>query len=149
MLEQQNVKAVQECYAAYGRKDLDQFFACMTPDIDWELTDVPGLAFTGKRKGCAQIAEYFDQFDEKLRIREFTPKEFIAQGDKVVVLGHSAWTAKATNIDLDSDWVHVFTLVDGRVSAFREYLGAYLGTECFDCATLAAGTAAGGSAAPH
>lgn len=51
MLEQQNVKAVQECYAAYGSKDLDKFFACMTPDIDWELTDVPGLAFTGQTEG--------------------------------------------------------------------------------------------------
>lgn len=149
MLEQQNVKAVQECYAAYGRKDLDKFFACMTPDIDWELTDVPGVAFTGKRKGCEQIAEYFEQFDEKLTIREFTPKEFIAQGEKVVVLGHSAWTTKETNNDIESDWVHVFTLRDGRVSAFREYLGSHLGAECFECAPLPAGTAAENSLSPH
>ncbi|WP_292040906.1 nuclear transport factor 2 family protein [Massilia sp. UBA6681] len=148
MLEQQNVKAVQECYAAYGRKDLDKFFACMTPDIDWELTEVPGVSFTGKRKGCEQIAEYFEQFDEKLAIREFTPREFIAQGDKVVVLGHSAWTTKETQNDIESDWVHVFTLRDGRVSAFREYLGSHLGIEFFECAPLAAGTAAG-SPAPH
>lgn len=149
MLEQQNVKAVQECYAAYGRKDLDSFFACMTPDIDWELTDVPGVAFTGKRKGCAQVAEYFDQFDEKLAIREFSPKEFIAQGDKVVVLGHSAWTTKETGNDIESDWVHVFTLSAGRVAAFREYLGSHLGPECFECVPRAAETAAAGSQAPH
>ena len=149
MLEQQNVKAVQECYAAYGRKDLDKFFACMTPDIDWELPDVPGLAFTGKRKGCAQVADYFEQFDKTLAVREFTPREFIAQGDKVVVLGHSAWTAKETKADIESDWVHVFTLVNGRVSAFREYLGSHLGAECLACAPLAAGTAAAGSPAPH
>lgn len=148
MLEQQNVQLVQECYAAYGRKDLDRFFGCMTPDIDWELTDVPGVAFTGKRKGREEIAEYFDQFDETLVIREFTPREFIAQGDKVVVLGHSAWTAKATNADIESDWVHVFTLADGRVAAFREYLGSHLGAECLECAPLPAGAAAG-SPAPH
>lgn len=120
----------------------------MTPDIDWELTDVPGLAFTGKRKGCEQIAEYFEQFDQKLAIREFTPREFIAQGDKVVVLGHSAWTAKETKVDIESDWVHVFSLKDGRVSAFREYLGSRLGAECLECAPLAAETAAS-SPAPH
>ena len=149
MLEQQNVRLVQDCYAAYGRKDLGSFFACMTPDIDWELTDVPGLDFTGKRKGCQQIAEYFDQFDEKLTVRAFTPKDFIAQGDKVVVLGHSAWTTKETKVDLESDWVHVFTLADGRVAAFREYLGSHLGTECFECSTLPEGMAAAGSPAPH
>jgi ketosteroid isomerase-like protein len=66
----------------------------------------------------------------------------------VVVLGHSAWTTKETKVDLDSDWVHVFTLADGRVAAFREYLGSYLGTEAFQCTPLAAGTAAG-SPAPH
>lgn len=148
MLEQQNVQVVQDCYDAYANKDINRFFGCMKPDIDWELTDVPGLDFTGKRKGCDQIAEYFVQFDSKLTVRAFTPKEYIAQGDKVVVLGHSAWTAKVTNVDLDSDWVHVFTVKDGKIAAFREYLGSYLGTECFDCNMLPAGTATG-SPAPH
>ena len=149
MLEQQNVQLVQECYAAYARKDLDKFFACMTPNIDWELTEVPGVAFTGKRKGREEIAEYVDRFDETLVIREFTAREFIAQGDKVVVLGHSAWTAKATNAEIESDWVHVFTLVGGRVAAFREYLGSHLGAECLECAALPAGAATAGSPTPH
>ena len=42
--------------------------------------------------------------------RHSAPREFIAQGDKVVVLGHGAWTTRDTGRDFESDWVHVFTV---------------------------------------
>jgi ketosteroid isomerase-like protein len=62
-------------------------------------------------------------------MREFEPREFIAQGNKVVVLGHGAWTVNATGRDFDSDWVHVFTIEDGHIAAFREFLDSHLAAE--------------------
>jgi ketosteroid isomerase-like protein len=94
MNEQQNTDLVKDAYAAYARGDLESVLSCMTPQVEWELPAVPGLSFTGKRTGCDQVAEYFRLAAEKQAMREFTPKQFIAQGNKVVVLGHSAWTAK-------------------------------------------------------
>ena len=35
-------------------------------------------------------------------MRKLSPNEFIAQGDKVVVLGYGAWTAMETGLDFDS-----------------------------------------------
>lgn len=148
MNEQQNTQLVQDCYAAYARGDLPQLLTCMAPDIEWELPAVPGLAFTGKRHGCEQVAEYFRLFDEQETVRELTPKEFIASADKVVVLGHGAWTAKDTGKDFESDWVHVFTVQDGRIAAFREFLDVIVAQEAFQCNPLATGEAAG-SPAPH
>jgi ketosteroid isomerase-like protein len=56
-------------------------------------------------------------------------REFIAQGNKVVVLGHGAWTVNDTGRDFDSDWVHVFTIEDGHIAAFREFLDSHLAAE--------------------
>lgn len=137
MNEQKNIELVQLAYADYARGDLDQVLACMTPEIDWEIPDVPGISFTGKRQGSDQVREYFQLSSEQMGMREFTPKEFIAQGDKVVVLGYGAWTAKQTGLDFESDWVHVFTVKDGRIAAFREFMDAHRAAEAFQCYPLA------------
>lgn len=129
MEEQQNTQLVKDAYAAYGRGDVAGVLSCMSPQIDWELASVPGLSFTGKRKGSEQVAEYFRLADEARTMREFVPKEFIAQGNKVIVLGSGAWTVRHTGRDFASDWVHVFTVEDGHISAFREFLDSHLAVE--------------------
>lgn len=142
MNEQQNIELVQQAYADYARGDVDHLLACMTPQVDWEIPDVPGLSFTGKRHGYDQVREYFQLANEQLGMREFTPKEFIAQGDKVIVLGYGAWTAKDTGLDFESDWVHVFRIEDGHIAAFREFMDAHRAAEAFQCYPLTGGTAA-------
>ncbi len=147
MREQQNVELVQQCYADYGTGDIDHLIECMAPDIEWELADVPGVDFSGKRTGCDQVREFFRLNGEQQTVREFAPREFIAQGDKVVVLGHGAWTVKATGLDFESDWVHVFTLRDGKVAAFREFMDVNVAIDAFQCQPIARRAMA--NPAPH
>ena len=149
MNEQGNTELIQQAYAAYGRGELDQVLACMEEQVEWELPDVPGLPFTGKRRGCEQVAEFFRLLGEMQTVREYTPKEFIAQGDKVVVLGHGAWTVKDTGMDFESDWVHVFTIRDGRIAAFREFLDTNIAVEAFQCYPASASAGRLGVPSPH
>ena len=51
----------------------------------------------------------------------FEPREFIAQGDQVVVIGSERARVKATGRVVDTDWVMVFTIRDGKVVRFRDY----------------------------
>lgn len=53
---------------------------------------------------------------------QFEPQEFVAQGDKVVSLGHYTWRTKTTNRDFESDFAHVFTVRDGKIVGFREFM---------------------------
>jgi ketosteroid isomerase-like protein len=39
----------------------------------------------------------------------------------VFVLGHYTYTVKKTGKSGSSDWVHVFTIADGKVKAFRDF----------------------------
>ena len=49
------------------------------------------------------------------------PREFIAQDDKVVSLGHYKWRIKETGREFESDFVHIFTIRDGQIVGFREH----------------------------
>lgn len=146
MSEQQNVDLVRRAYAAFADHDIKHVLTCMAPAISWEIPAVPQLCFTGKRQGREQVAEYFRMNSELQETREFSPREFIAQGDKVVVLGHGAWTARDTGRDFESDWVHVFTLADGQITAFREFLDVHVAVDAFQCFPLVGRTA---DPAPH
>ena len=149
MNAQQNVELIQQAYAAYGRGDVAAVLACMSPHVEWEIPSVPALPFTGKRHGADQVAEYFRLAADLQEVRALAPKEFIAQGDKVVVLGHGAWTVKETGQDFESDWVHVFTVRDGRIAAFREFMDAHVAVEAFQCYPLGAGSKAAAAPVPH
>ncbi len=148
MDEQRNTELVRQAYAAFARGDLERVLACLSAEVDWEIPEVPTLPFTGKRHGREQVQEYFRLNSELQAVRDFAPREFIAQGDKVVVLGHGAWTTRDTGRDFESDWVHVFTVQDGEVVAFREFLDAHVAVDAFQCYPLTA-TSGAGDPAPH
>lgn len=146
MQEQQNTQLIKDFYAAFTRGDIATVISYMAPQVDWELAAVPGISFSGKRKGREQVAEVLRMADEKRAVSVFSPREFIAQGKRVLVLGHSLWTVRDSGREFESDWVHVFTVEDGQVAAFREFLDSHLAIEAFQCDMRAAGTPA--AAAP-
>ena len=73
----------------------------------------------------------------QIDIAFFEPAEFIAQGDKVVVLGSSKATVKSTSRSYETDWVHVFTVKDGKVTNFAEFFDTAAATKAFQKATAA------------
>jgi ketosteroid isomerase-like protein len=118
-----NVKLVQGLYAAFGRGEIAAIVDAMAADSTWEMVgraeDFPTF---GLFKGQAGVKNFFDAVGQNLDFSEFSPKEFYRDGDKVFVLGHYAMTVKKTGKPLASDWVHIFTIRGGKVTAFREFM---------------------------
>ena len=67
------------------------------------------------------MRDFFKLVGETQSAVAFTQDEFHAAGDTVVVLGNYRWTVRKTGKPADADFVHVFTLKDGKVTAFREF----------------------------
>jgi ketosteroid isomerase-like protein len=49
-------------------------------------------------------------------------REFVAQGDRVLVIGVARGKVKATNKTFEDDWVFTITVRDGRLTSIREYI---------------------------
>lgn len=120
MSEQQNVDVVRQAYGAFGRGDLDGILALLDPQVAWRTPGPPDLPTAGLRYGANEVREFFGILLKTFEITNFEPKDFLAQGDKVVVLGTSLERVKATGNAIDFRWVHVFTLRNGRIVAFEE-----------------------------
>jgi uncharacterized protein len=122
MNEQQNVDIVRRGYEAFGRGDLDTMLKLFDENIEWISPGPAELPTAGTRRGRQQVAEFFNSVSEVFEIQRFEPKAFIAEGDRVIVLGDDTSRIKATGKVLDSEWAHAFTLRDGLVVAFHEYI---------------------------
>jgi ketosteroid isomerase-like protein len=122
MGEQQNVELVRQGYEAFGRGDIDRLLSLFDDNIEWVSPGPSDLPTAGTRRGRQQVAEFFRAVNEVFEIQRFEPKTFVAQGDRVVVLGEDTSRIKATGKVLSGSWAHAFEIRNGKVVAFQEYL---------------------------
>jgi ketosteroid isomerase-like protein len=125
MQEAQNTKVVQEAYAAFSRGDVQGILDRLDESIVWNPVYGSGkqVPMSGERRGKSAVSEFFKQVAANLNFSRFEPREFVAQNDKVVTLGH--YTAKtAIGKDFDSDFAMVFTLRAGKVIHFQEFMNS-------------------------
>jgi len=121
MSEQQNVKLVQQAYSAFQRADVAGVLSTLSQDIDWLIPGPEIIPFAGRRRGPQEVGEFFRVLAETQTAVLFEPREFIASGNKVVVLGVQRWTVNATGRTYEDQWAHVFTVEDGKITQFQEY----------------------------
>lgn len=116
-----NVDVVRRGYEAFGRGDIEGLLGLLDEQIQWVTPGPPELATSGRRTGRQEVGSFFGAVNDLFDIQRFEPAEFIAQGDRVIVLGSETARARSTDALLELDWVHVFTVRDGRVVAFQEH----------------------------
>jgi ketosteroid isomerase-like protein len=122
MSEQDNVEVVKRAYENFKSGDIGALMGQMSEDVDWRLPRMEGVPFSGERKGHGQVSEFFETLADSQDSVSFEPREFVAQGDKVVALGTYNWRVKSTGREYGGDWAHAFTVRDGRIAGFHEYM---------------------------
>ena len=117
---QENVQLVKNGYAAFARRDIQGLLALFAEDIEWVIPGA-GLPLSGTYRGHAGVASFFQKLAAESEILAFEPREFVAEGDRVLVVGWERAKVKATNRMFQADWVMAFTVQNGKVTKFHEY----------------------------
>jgi hypothetical protein len=113
-----NVEVVQETYEAVGRGDIPALLDHLTDDVKWTFQGPSLIPFAGTRRGREGVADFFSLVGENLVFEQFEPREFVAQGDTVVVLGFERSLIKATGHTFEQEWAHVYTLRESKIVKF-------------------------------
>jgi uncharacterized protein len=135
---QENVQLVKEGYAAFSRGDIPGLLALLAEDVEWQIPGA-GLPTAGTYRGHEGVANFFQKLSQAADILDFQPREFVAEGDRVVVFGWERTKVKATNRTVELDWIMAFTIRSGKVAKFREYTDTKALAEAFEAAARAAG----------
>jgi len=115
-----NIQTVKDFFAAIGGGDKEALLALVAEDIEWI---VPGedWALAGTHRGHAGLADVLQKASEEIETST-EPREFIAQGDRVLVVGFARGKIKATNKTFEDDWIFAITVRDGKLTSIREYV---------------------------
>ena len=122
MSAQENTRLVRQAYQSIQAGDMQSFLNALAEDVQWQLPEMKNVPFAGMWRGHRGVEQFFGKVSETQEVIEFEAEEFIAQGDRVVVLGRFFMRVKATGKDSRSAWAHVWTIRQGRVTHFREYV---------------------------
>jgi uncharacterized protein len=118
---EKNVQIVKDFFAAIGSGDKQRVLALVAEDIEWI---VPGedWPLAGTHRGHAGLADVLKKASEEIETTYPKPPEFVAQGDRVLVVGVAMGKIKATNKTFKDEWVFDITVRDGKVAHIREYI---------------------------
>ena len=122
MREADNTNVVKQAYAAFGRGDIQGVLERLDADVHWRAVTGASRAvpMQGERRGKAAVAEFFSILARSMTFEVFEPREFVAQDDKVIALGYYK-ARTAAGRPFASEWVMIFTLVNGKVTGFQEF----------------------------
>ena len=120
MSTEQNIQTVKDFFAAIARGDRQALLAPAAENIEWII---PGedWPLAGTRRGHAGLADLLETASRSIETST-EPREFIAQGDRVLVVGFARGKIKATNKTFEDDWIFAITVRDGRLTNIREYI---------------------------
>jgi uncharacterized protein len=121
MSTQQNVQIVKNFLAALGRRDTQGLLALSAEDIEWII---PGedWPLAGTHRGQAGLENLLQKANETVETSYPQPPEFVAQGDRVLVIGFAKGRIKATNKTFEDHWIFAITVRDGKVANIQEYI---------------------------
>jgi len=118
---QENLQIVKNLFAAFGSGDKKGLLALAAEDIEW-VTPGEDWALAGTYHGHAGMEDLLQKSSEMLETSFPKPPEFVAMGDRVMVIGFSTGRVKATNKTFKDHFVIAITVRNGQVTHVREYL---------------------------
>ncbi|MER8805634.1 nuclear transport factor 2 family protein [Mesorhizobium australicum] len=120
MTIEKTIQTVKDFFAAIGRGDRKALLALVAEDIEWII---PGedWPLAGTYRGHAGLANLLETASKSIETST-EPREFIALGDRVVVVGSARGRIKATKKTFEDNWIFAITVRDGRLTNIREYV---------------------------
>jgi uncharacterized protein len=128
---EKNVAIVQAMYAEFARRDIAAILGRLADDVVWAEPDNPWNPAAGTRRGHAGFLEWARVGSASEEILSLDVHQIIADTDRVIVVGHTRCRVRITGKTYDTDFIHLVTLHNGRVSRFQEFFDTYAAAEAF------------------
>lgn len=124
--EEQNVDLVREVYRHWSDSRADSalhWLKLVSDDVHWQSLSggALGMQFTRECHSRQDVACYFHGLAHDWELIHYTAAEFIAQRDRVVMLGSCALRHKTTGKTMETPKADFITLKDGKIVEFLEF----------------------------
>jgi hypothetical protein len=134
--EAQNVAILKQAYADWSSSkgaSADRWTAIFADNFKFGsiAQGAHGAAYLTAYQSRDDLAQYFDGLKRDWEMIEYVTDHFIAQDDRVVMIGHCTWRFKRTGKVVSSAKADSWRFADGKAVEFYEF---------YDTAQLGAAT---------
>lgn len=114
-----NGQRIERLYESFAQGDVGAVHGAFDERIDWQEPE--SLPFENQVGPQAVAENIFSRVIELVENFSVAPSEIHDAGDVVFAIGTYSGTGAATSKALETPFVHVWRVKDGKVSGFRNY----------------------------
>lgn len=117
-----NKQLVESLYAAFAAGDVPTVLVAFDDKIEWDEAEGFPLyngTFVGPQAVLENVFMKLGEIGDEFAV---LPTQFVADGDTVVALGTYAWKRTSDAKPASVKMAHVWTLRDGKVTAFQQHI---------------------------
>src|SRR5688572_17224518 len=107
--EAENVALLRDAYALWnssraGLEGVERWMSLMADRVAWRSLagGATGMEFTRQASTRSAVRGYFDMLVAEWAMQRYDADEFVAQGDRVVMIGRCVWKHRKTGKVVDS-----------------------------------------------
>jgi ketosteroid isomerase-like protein len=124
--EAQNVIVLKDAYDRWAESkgdSADHWTAIFADNIKFGslAQGSYGAAYLTAYQTRDQLAQYFAGLKRDWEMLEYVAEHYVAQGDRVVMLGHCSWRNRLTGKVVATPKADAWRFADGRAIEFYEY----------------------------
>jgi ketosteroid isomerase-like protein len=124
--EAANVAILTEAYRRWSESrgaSADHWISICDQDIRFGSIAEPlqSVAYMANYRSREELGQYFAGLVRDWEMIEYRVDHFVAQGDRVVMLGHCAWRAKQNGKVVSTPKADSWRFADGKAVEFYEY----------------------------
>ena len=124
--EERNVALLKQAYKSWGDTlgaSVDQWMTICSENIQFgSLAQAPaGAQYFTEYGSRDALKEYFAGLERDWQMIEYAAEHFVAQGDRVVMLGHCKWRHRTQDVEVDTPKADSWRIVNGKAVEFFEY----------------------------
>lgn len=108
-----NLELVKAWVDACNRGDVDAALALCDSEV--ELIESKALPGAVDAIGAAAVRRYLERFTVHWSEGEWLPEEFVEADDKVFMRARLRLRGRRSGIEVDREWIYVFTVRDGKL----------------------------------
>lgn len=118
-----NTQAVQQIYADFGNGNIPGIINAVADNVIWIDPGYPDIPFGSNGRIKKEIPDFFKSLSETVEFSKFEPREFIADGNNVIVLGYHEGKTKPRNKSFGHEWIMVWKFDgNGKVASYRAFI---------------------------
>ena len=125
------LKIVQQAFTDFKDGNIASIVSVCADDVVFGTYSNSIVRPSGYYYGKEGVLEFFKQVDENINMINFEPREFVVQGDRVMVIGHETATIKHTGMSIDQDWCMSFTVHNGKIQHYFLFHDTYQYAQAF------------------